>query len=158
MCAAPGSKTAQIHDLVFGKRANESMLPFLIHLSCSNCNVVPTGCIVANDSNYQRCLLLSQRLSKTSSPHLLVTNHDAQHFPLKSGTHARFFFHSIVQVINLFMKAECGWGLIGCCAMCHAVVTELYENNHPKFGQTGLRKVLSLSIRFRYICKYMTNI
>ena len=63
MCAAPGSKTAQIIEKLH-ENAEE-----------------PTGLVIANDSNYDRSCLLVSQIRRLCSPNSMVTNHDAQNFP-----------------------------------------------------------------------------
>ncbi|OLL26300.1 Multisite-specific tRNA:(cytosine-C(5))-methyltransferase [Neolecta irregularis DAH-3] len=63
MCAAPGSKTAQLIEAL---HANGS---------------TPTGVVVANDSDYKRSHLLIHQVKRLCSPCLMVTNHDATQFP-----------------------------------------------------------------------------
>ncbi|KAJ3012948.1 tRNA (cytosine(34)-C(5))-methyltransferase [Thoreauomyces humboldtii] len=65
MCAAPGSKTAQLlEDL----HANEA-------------EAIPTGLVIANDADQKRCHLLVKQTKRLQSPCLIVTNHEAQQFP-----------------------------------------------------------------------------
>ncbi|KAI8347174.1 S-adenosyl-L-methionine-dependent methyltransferase [Mortierella sp. GBAus27b] len=66
MCAAPGSKTAQIIELV---HANEQY------------KVVPAGLILANDADYRRSHMLIHQTKRLQSPCLIVTNHDASMMP-----------------------------------------------------------------------------
>ncbi|ORY95172.1 S-adenosyl-L-methionine-dependent methyltransferase [Lobosporangium transversale] len=66
MCAAPGSKTAQIIEMV---HANEQY------------KVVPSGLIVANDADYRRSHMLIHQTKRLQSPCLIVTNHDASLMP-----------------------------------------------------------------------------
>lgn len=63
MCAAPGSKTAQLIEALH-KDTDE-----------------PTGFIIANDSDTRRSYMLVHQLKRLNSPHYLVLNHDAQFFP-----------------------------------------------------------------------------
>lgn len=63
MCAAPGSKTAQLVES--------------LHAS----SPLPTGFIIANDSDYTRSHLLVRQMKRLSTPSLMVTNHEAQIFP-----------------------------------------------------------------------------
>eukprot|EP00741_Cyanophora_paradoxa_P011543 tig00020562_g11151.t1 len=71
MCAAPGSKTAQLMEAI----------------TCDSAD--PTGLVVGNDADYRRAYMLvhqCQRLSsptcqRLSSPTVLVTNHEGQNFP-----------------------------------------------------------------------------
>lgn len=63
MCAAPGSKTAQLLEAL---HAGDG---------------VPTGFVVANDSDAQRCNLLTHQTKRICSPCLVVTNHFAERFP-----------------------------------------------------------------------------
>ncbi|KAG7671388.1 hypothetical protein Ndes2526A_g02089 [Nannochloris sp. 'desiccata'] len=64
MCAAPGSKTAQLLEA--------------LHVG----NDEPTGVVVANDADAQRCNMLTHQTQRMRSPAYFVTNHDAQNFPL----------------------------------------------------------------------------
>lgn len=66
MCAAPGSKTAQLVEQLH--------------------NSQPEGCIVeglviANDKDVKRCNVLITQTKKLNSPSLVVTNHDSRIFP-----------------------------------------------------------------------------
>ncbi|KAK9462365.1 S-adenosyl-L-methionine-dependent methyltransferase [Lipomyces oligophaga] len=62
LCAAPGSKTAQIIEAV-------------------HAIAEPTGVVVANDSDFKRGHMLIHQVKRLNSPNLIVTNHDAQLFP-----------------------------------------------------------------------------
>ncbi|KAA6424209.1 MAG: tRNA (cytosine-5-)-methyltransferase NSUN2 [Trebouxia sp. A1-2] len=64
MCAAPGSKTAQILEM--------------LHAG----TMMPTGIVVANDADAQRCNLLAHQTKRMCSPALIVTNHDATMYPI----------------------------------------------------------------------------
>merc|ERR1719312_684911 len=65
MCAAPGSKTTQlleaVHDLPDGE--------------------LPTGLVVANDSDNSRCYMLTHQVKRLQSPCVIITNHDATIMP-----------------------------------------------------------------------------
>lgn len=63
-CAAPGSKTAQMLEL--------------LHEFAD----VPNGFVIANDLEPARCNLLVHQTKRMNSPALIVTNHDASTFPL----------------------------------------------------------------------------
>jgi len=65
MCAAPGSKTAQLLELL---HANDLTNP-------------PTGVVVANDVDVSRCYTLIHQVQRLSSQCVLVTNHEAQGYP-----------------------------------------------------------------------------
>ncbi|CCH40933.1 tRNA (cytosine-5-)-methyltransferase [Wickerhamomyces ciferrii] len=62
MCAAPGSKTAQLIESLHSVDD-------------------PTGFVVANDSDHKRAHMLIHQVKRLNSPNLLVVNHDAQFFP-----------------------------------------------------------------------------
>ncbi|KAF9114121.1 hypothetical protein BGX27_000100 [Mortierella sp. AM989] len=66
MCAAPGSKTAQIIEMVHAVEQHK---------------VVPGGLILANDSDYRRSHMLIHQTKRLQSPCLMVTNHDASMMP-----------------------------------------------------------------------------
>jgi len=65
MCAAPGSKTTQlieaVHDLPNGE--------------------MPSGIVVANDSDNARCYMLTHQVKRLQSPCIMITNHDASCMP-----------------------------------------------------------------------------
>lgn len=64
MCAAPGSKTAQ-----------------LIELLHSDEKVLPTGFVVANDIDNNRCYMLVHQAKRLNSPCIAITNHNSQFMP-----------------------------------------------------------------------------
>ncbi|XP_021725438.1 tRNA (cytosine(34)-C(5))-methyltransferase-like [Chenopodium quinoa] len=66
MCAAPGSKTFQLLEIIH--RANEP-------------GSLPTGMVVANDVDIQRSNLLIHQTKRMCTANLIVTNHEAQDFP-----------------------------------------------------------------------------
>lgn len=68
MCAAPGSKTSQILEIV-------SEIP-------KTGGLEPEGCVVANDADPKRAYMLVHQLKRIHSPVALVTSCDAQFFPL----------------------------------------------------------------------------
>lgn len=65
MCAAPGSKTAQIIEMMHA-------------WDISN---VPTGTVVANDADHKRCYMLTHQAKRLNTPCVIITNHDASIFP-----------------------------------------------------------------------------
>ncbi|KAF7973923.1 hypothetical protein HWV62_13980 [Athelia sp. TMB] len=68
MCAAPGSKTAQILEA--------------LHLTDTpSCTTTPPGLLIANDSDQKRCHLLVHQSARIGSPSLMVTNLDASIYP-----------------------------------------------------------------------------
>lgn len=65
MCAAPGSKTAQIIEMMHDDENQ----------------ILPTGVVIANDSDHKRCYLLTHQANRLKSPCVIITNHDASIFP-----------------------------------------------------------------------------
>lgn len=66
MCAAPGSKTAQLIEMLHGEDETK----------------VPSGFVLANDENNKRCyLLVHQSLKRLNSPCCLIVNNDAAAMP-----------------------------------------------------------------------------
>lgn len=63
LCAAPGSKTAQLLEALHARGDPGA------------------GCVVANDADARRCNLLTHQTKRMCSPALIVTNHEAQRFP-----------------------------------------------------------------------------
>eukprot|EP00891_Asterochloris_glomerata_P009762 jgi/Astpho2/9762/e_gw1.00149.36.1_t len=70
MCAAPGSKTAQMMEMQ--------------HVNTLMPQVLAAGIVVANDADGQRCNLLAHQTKRICSPALLVTNHDATQYPVRA--------------------------------------------------------------------------
>ncbi|KAJ3551352.1 hypothetical protein NM688_g4752 [Phlebia brevispora] len=68
MCAAPGSKTAQLLEAL---HAHDTITS----------SSFPSGLLIANDSDYKRTHLLIHQSARLPSPALMVTNHDASIFP-----------------------------------------------------------------------------
>ncbi|XP_062099920.1 uncharacterized protein LOC133805778 [Humulus lupulus] len=66
MCAAPGSKTFQLLEIVYRSSKSGSL---------------PSGLVVANDLDVARCHLLIHQTKRMCTANLIVTNHEAQHFP-----------------------------------------------------------------------------
>ncbi|XP_057492703.1 uncharacterized protein LOC130778213 isoform X2 [Actinidia eriantha] len=66
MCAAPGSKTFQLLEMIY-----HSIDP----------GSLPSGLVIANDVDVQRCNLLIHQTKRMCTANLIVTNHEAQHFP-----------------------------------------------------------------------------
>jgi len=66
MCAAPGSKTSQMLEIVSQQIPGQRE---------------PTGCIVANDADPKRAYMLVHQLKRINSPVAFVVSCDAQFFP-----------------------------------------------------------------------------
>ncbi|XP_075985531.1 tRNA (cytosine(34)-C(5))-methyltransferase Nsun2 [Anticarsia gemmatalis] len=64
MCAAPGSKTAQLIEFL---HADEDKMP--------------TGFVMANDVDNNRCYMLVHQAKRLNSPCILITNHDSAVMP-----------------------------------------------------------------------------
>ncbi|XP_071042967.1 RNA cytosine-C(5)-methyltransferase NSUN2 isoform X2 [Parasteatoda tepidariorum] len=64
MCAAPGSKTAQLIEFLHRDEGK-----------------MPEGLIVANDVDNKRCYMLVHQAKRLNSPCLLITNNDAGIYP-----------------------------------------------------------------------------
>ncbi|KAM4705052.1 RNA cytosine C(5)-methyltransferase NSUN2 [Rhinophrynus dorsalis] len=65
MCAAPGSKTAQLIEMLH----SDMSVPF------------PEGFVIANDVDNKRCYLLVHQAKRLNSPCIMVVNHDASSIP-----------------------------------------------------------------------------
>lgn len=89
LCAAPGSKSAQILELICS--GEEDRAREVAH-NLANGMARPegedfaddgraTGLMVANDVDYKRAHMLVHQMKRLSSPNLIVTNHDATIYP-----------------------------------------------------------------------------
>ena len=65
LCAAPGSKTAQIIEALHSDGAGN----------------IPKGFVIANDVDNKRCYMLVHQAKRLNSPCLLITNDEAGQFP-----------------------------------------------------------------------------
>ncbi|KAL9187811.1 hypothetical protein ACHAXT_006189 [Thalassiosira profunda] len=79
MCAAPGSKTCQLLEVVGG----------LTHASenggegtSNGAELEPKGYVVANDADPKRAYMLVNQLRRMNSPSVFVTSCDGQYFPI----------------------------------------------------------------------------
>ncbi|PJF18063.1 hypothetical protein PSACC_02131 [Paramicrosporidium saccamoebae] len=86
MCAAPGSKTAQLVEYM--------------HADAQKMDVEATGLVIANDSDQQRAYLLYHQVKRILSPGLLVANNDGTSFPTlvaaANGNFERVYFDRIL--------------------------------------------------------------
>eukprot|EP01038_Epipyxis_sp_PR26KG_P012391 gene12391-16619_t len=74
MCAAPGSKTSQLLEIV-----NRSL----------NDPVEDQGLVVANDADTDRAYMLAHQCKRINSPLLIITTHKGQNFPTIQDTFSR---------------------------------------------------------------------
>lgn len=107
MCAAPGSKAAQLLEMVHNGEEARIRKALREHAKEDNREISPdfhgqgdveigdtgeldvdsndngraTGILIANDSDYKRAHMLIHQLKRLSSPNLIVTNHDATMYP-----------------------------------------------------------------------------
>ncbi|KAJ5624854.1 Methyltransferase (Ncl1) [Penicillium lagena] len=92
MCAAPGSKSAQLMEMIHAGE-EDSILQVREQLESGNAGPEPlgpegldddgrsTGLLIANDSDSKRAHMLIHQLKRLSSANLIVTNHDATMYP-----------------------------------------------------------------------------
>lgn len=89
MCAAPGSKSAQLIEMVhageedrtrsFAEKARQGLdVPSGLEWEDDG---RATGLLVANDVDYKRAHMLVHQMKRLSSPNIIVTNHDATAYP-----------------------------------------------------------------------------
>lgn len=104
MCAAPGSKAAQLLEMVHNgeeARVRAALRKYAKEDGRKEDDVIKpkeeadeeelaldpkdygraTGLLIANDADYKRSHMLIHQLKRLSSPNLIVTNHDATMFP-----------------------------------------------------------------------------
>lgn len=87
MCAAPGSKAAQLLEMI---HAGEEARIHKVMRGEGDDSILEadpsddgraTGLFIANDADYKRSQMLIHQLKRLSSPNMLVTNHDASQYP-----------------------------------------------------------------------------
>lgn len=98
MCAAPGSKTAQLIEMLH-RQVNDT---FLLDRD-GNTQAPPQldGLVVANDVDNRRCYMLVHQSKRLSSPAAVIINHDAAQMPnfyrtLDDGSKGRLKFDRIL--------------------------------------------------------------
>ncbi|KAL5334626.1 S-adenosyl-L-methionine-dependent methyltransferase [Aspergillus crustosus] len=92
MCAAPGSKSAQLMELIHAGE-EDAMLQAATQVKEGTAGPEPigpegladdgrtTGLLIANDSDHKRAHMLVHQMKRLASPNLIVTNHDATMYP-----------------------------------------------------------------------------
>ena len=70
LCAAPGSKSAQILEALNAAEVNEQGEP-----------IWPGGLVIANDADAKRCYMMIHQLNRSPSPTYMATCYDASMFP-----------------------------------------------------------------------------
>ena len=89
LCAAPGSKSAQLIEMVHGgeeERASQITADIAngVHridgIDCGD-DGKSTGLLIANDVDYKRAHMLVHQMKRLNSPNIIVTNHDATIYP-----------------------------------------------------------------------------
>ena len=87
MCAAPGSKSAQLAEMIHGdeedrvKRAANGESVDLSEGGDYSDDGRSTGLLIANDTDYKRAGMLVHQVKRLNFPNLIVTQHDASIFP-----------------------------------------------------------------------------
>jgi len=87
MCAAPGSKSAQLAEMIHGdeedrvrRTANGESVDSGAEGDYSD-DGRSTGLLIANDTDYKRAGMLVHQVKRLNFPNLIVTQHDASIFP-----------------------------------------------------------------------------
>jgi multisite-specific tRNA:(cytosine-C5)-methyltransferase len=87
MCAAPGSKSAQLAEMIHGdeeERVQRVANGESVNLSEEgdySDDGRSTGLLIANDTDYKRAGMLVHQVKRLNFPNLIVTQHDASIFP-----------------------------------------------------------------------------
>jgi multisite-specific tRNA:(cytosine-C5)-methyltransferase len=87
MCAAPGSKSAQLAEMIHGDeeervaKAARGESPNTDDGSDYSDDGRSTGLLIANDTDYKRAGMLVHQVKRLNFPNLIVTQHDASIFP-----------------------------------------------------------------------------
>ncbi|XP_030568821.1 tRNA (cytosine(34)-C(5))-methyltransferase [Drosophila novamexicana] len=92
MCAAPGSKTAQLIEALHAAPEQHK---------------IPPGFVLANDVDNNRCYMLVHQAKRLNSPCLLVTNHDSSFFPNLLQTDAATGSKSILKFDKILCDVPC---------------------------------------------------
>ncbi|KAF1956970.1 S-adenosyl-L-methionine-dependent methyltransferase [Byssothecium circinans] len=87
MCAAPGSKTAQLAEMIHGdeeervRKAANGESPNSNDGGDYSDDGRSTGLLIANDTDYKRAGMLVHQVKRLNFPNLIVTQHDASIYP-----------------------------------------------------------------------------
>ena len=87
MCAAPGSKSAQLAEMIHGDeeervtRVAKGESVDLTEEGDYSDDGRSTGLLIANDTDYKRAGMLVHQVKRLNFPNLIVTQHDASIFP-----------------------------------------------------------------------------
>ncbi|KAI8935362.1 hypothetical protein NX059_007946 [Plenodomus lindquistii] len=87
MCAAPGSKSAQLAEMIHGdeeervSRVAKGESVDLTEEGDYSDDGRSTGLLIANDTDYKRAGMLVHQVKRLNFPNLIVTQHDASIFP-----------------------------------------------------------------------------
>lgn len=86
MCAAPGSKSAQLAEMIHGDEEERvqkaaSGQAFNTGEGDYSDDGRSTGLLIANDTDYKRAGMLVHQVKRLNFPNLIVTQHDASIFP-----------------------------------------------------------------------------
>ena len=89
MCAAPGSKSAQLIEMIHaGEEERSREVAKAVEDGSErplgenyNDDGRSTGLLISNDVDYKRAHMLVHQMKRLSSPNIIVTNHDATVFP-----------------------------------------------------------------------------
>mmetsp|Transcript_13538 Transcript_13538/g.9538 ORF Transcript_13538/g.9538 Transcript_13538/m.9538 type:complete len:86 (+) Transcript_13538:664-921(+) len=68
MCAAPGSKTAQLLELISSDNIHNKGKPNVEQ---------PKGFVVANDADHKRAYMLAHQMNRLNTSNILIVNHQA---------------------------------------------------------------------------------
>ena len=88
MCAAPGSKSAQLAEMIHGdeeERVQKAVASGSHGTADADGDYTDdgrsTGLLIANDTDYKRAGMLVHQVKRLNFPNLIVTQHDASIFP-----------------------------------------------------------------------------
>ncbi|KAG5437033.1 hypothetical protein PCANB_001309 [Pneumocystis canis] len=76
LCAAPGSKTAQLLEAIHADMNDNDKL-----FETNTSEIYPKGFLIANDVDFKRAYMLVHQIKRFNSPCMIVTNHDASKLP-----------------------------------------------------------------------------
>ena len=85
MCAAPGSKTAQLIEMIH--IGEEAAIRAAVDTEAAEMTLAgelggrPEGIVIANDADYKRSHMLIHQTKRLNSANIIVTNQDATMFP-----------------------------------------------------------------------------
>lgn len=92
MCAAPGSKTSQMLEMIYYD-FNKSIGNVVI--DSKNSNAFINGGVICNDVDHKRAWMLTHQVKRINTAAMMVANHPGQMFPTLKHNKEKVLFDKV---------------------------------------------------------------